>query len=110
MKNISITELTTVIRSKNAGPYELTFDFIFKNEEIFNKVVAKDIINAELIASLYKIPIDKVISVVAYKPAKAIKATIIRPIAAGDLGETDVYGAQQHGPLLTITVPWEGSV
>ncbi|QNO13678.1 DUF4387 domain-containing protein [Alkalicella caledoniensis] len=110
MKNISITELTNVIRSKNAGPYELTFDFIFKNEDIFNKIVQMDVINEELIAKLYKIPVEKVISVVAYKPAKAIKATIIRPIAAGDLGETDVYGAQQHGPLLAIEIPWEGSV
>lgn len=110
MKNISISEITSVIRSKNAGPYELTFDFIFKTEEIFNKVVQTNAINEELIAKLYKIPVDKVISVVAYKPAMAIKATIIRPIGAGDLGETDVYGAQQHGPLLDIEIPWEGSV
>lgn len=107
MQKINITELTNVIRSKNAGPYELTFDFIFKSEEIFTKVVESKVINEELIASLYKIPVEKVISVVAYPPSKAIKATIIRPRAAGDFGETDVYGAQQHGPLLNIEIPWE---
>lgn len=107
---MNITELTTVIRSKNAGPFELTFDFIFKTEEIFRKVVESKVINEKLIAELYQIPIENVISVIPYPPAKGIKATIIRPRAAGDLGETDVYGAQQHGPLLTIEIPWEGSV
>jgi uncharacterized protein (DUF1919 family) len=107
---VNITELTTVIRSKNAGPFELTFDFIFKTEEIFRKVVESKVINEKLIADLYQIPVENVISVIPYPPAKAIKATIIRPRAAGDLGETDVYGAQQHGPLLTIEIPWEGSV
>ncbi|SES93160.1 DUF4387 domain-containing protein [Anaerobranca gottschalkii] len=107
---MNITELTTVIRSKNAGPFELTFDFIFKTEEIFRKVVESKVINEKLIAELYQIPVENVISVIPYPPAKAIKATIIRPRSAGDLGETDVYGAQQHGPLLTIEIPWEGSV
>lgn len=110
MNKVKITELTNVIRSKNAGPYELTFDFIFKSEEIFNKVIQTGTINEELIAKLYQIPVEKVISVVPYPPAKAIKATIIRPRAAGDLGETDVYGAQQHGPLLKIEIPWEGRI
>jgi len=41
-------------------------------------------------------------NVIEFKPAKAIKATIERPIASGDLGETDVYGAQQHAPLLSL--------
>ena len=31
--------------------------------------------------------------------AKAIKATIVRPLPSGAMGERDVYGAQQHAPL-----------
>ncbi|WP_350342603.1 DUF4387 domain-containing protein [Proteinivorax tanatarense] len=108
MSKINITELTTVIRSKNAGPYELTFDLIFKSEDIFEYVVKNNYITEELIAELYNIDKSKVISVVPYSPSKAIKATIVRPIAAGDIGETDVYGAQQHGPLLNIEIPWKG--
>ncbi|NLA82946.1 MAG: DUF4387 domain-containing protein, partial [Clostridiales bacterium] len=60
------------------------------------------LIRKELIARLYNIPEEKVISVIEFKPAKAIKATIVRPIASGGLGETDVYGAQQHAPLLSL--------
>lgn len=101
----NITELIDVIRSKNAGPYELTFDFIFKSFEIYDKVKESGVINNELIAELYDIPVDDVISVINYDPAKAIKATIVRPCSSGAVGETDVYGAQQHAPLLSIEIP-----
>ena len=99
---VRLYDMTDIIRSKNAGPYELTFDMMFKDHEGFEKVCAAGVINKELIARLYKIPIEDVITIVHFRPAKAIKATIRRPICSGDLGETDVYGAQQHAPLLDV--------
>ena len=33
-----VKDVALVIRSKNAGPYELTFDLMFPNEEIYNEV------------------------------------------------------------------------
>ena len=99
---IKLTDITEVIRSKNSGPYELTFDIIFKDWEMFEKVCKAGVINTKLIAGLYGIPEEKVINIIEFKPAKAIKATIERHICSGDLGETDVYGAQQHAPLLGI--------
>ncbi|MCL5290670.1 MAG: DUF4387 domain-containing protein, partial [Firmicutes bacterium] len=39
--------------------------------------------------------------------ANAIKATIVRPYPSGNLGETDVYGAQQHAPLLDLELELE---
>ena len=35
----------------------------------------------------------------------AFKATIPRRIPSGDIGDTDIYGAQQHAPLLDVEVP-----
>ncbi|MGZ9039111.1 MAG: DUF4387 family protein, partial [Burkholderiales bacterium] len=37
--------------------------------------------------------------------ANAIKITIPRPIVSGDVNDTDVYGGQQHGPLVDVEVP-----
>jgi len=99
---IRLTDIATVIRSKNSGPYELTLDIIFNEFEDFAKVRDGRFINEELICSLYSVTPDKIISIVAFAPAKAIKATIKRPLCSGDLGETDVYGAQQHAPLLSL--------
>ena len=100
---IKLTDITDVVRSKNAGPYELTFDIMFKTEEWYEKVASSGLLNETLIANLYKIPVDDVLNLTHFKPAKAIKVTIARPISSGALGETDVYGAQQHAPLLNLT-------
>ena len=107
MKTKPIIELAKVIRSKNAGPYELTFDFIFKDFDTYERVKNSNVINKEKISKLYKISKEDVLSVIAYDPAKAIKVTIVRPWASGAVEETDVYGAQQHTPLLKIKVPCE---
>ena len=69
-----LLDITEVIRSKNAGPSEITFDIMFKDMESFEKTCK----------------------------AKAIKGTIKRPVCSDDLGETDVYGAQQHALLLGL--------
>ena len=97
-----LTDITEVIRSKNAGPYELTFDLMFKDYEWFEKVRKAGVIDNRLVCALFGISDDDVINIVPFNPAKAIKITIKRPIPSGNLGETDVYGAQQHGPLLDL--------
>ncbi|AEE90328.1 conserved protein of unknown function [Tepidanaerobacter acetatoxydans Re1] len=101
---IPITEVAEVIRSKNSGPYELTMDIIFKDFDSYENVKQKNIINKKLISSLYQIPEEDIISIINFDPAKAIKITIKRPLVAGAVGESDVYGAQQHAPLLGIEV------
>lgn len=97
-----LKEVANVIRSKNAGPYELTLDVILKERDMFDKIKAANVINAEAIARLYKIPVTDVIGIVYFPNALAIKATIVRPLASGNMGERDVYGAQQHAPLVNF--------
>jgi len=99
---IKLIDVAEVIRSKNAGPFELTLDVIFKEWDMFELFCEKGLITKELIAALYNITIEDVMEIIEFKPAKAIKATIVRPMASGDVGETDVYGAQQHAPLLGL--------
>jgi hypothetical protein len=103
----SITELADVIRSKNAGPFELTFDIIFKNAEIYNRVKKSGIISPELFARLYRIPAEKVLNFCFFDQALAVKATIARSVSSGTAGDRDVFGAQQHAPLLEIEIPWD---
>lgn len=104
MPDKPITEFARVIRSKNAGPYLLTFDILFKDREAYEYVRNSGIINKKLISRLYHIPEEDIISLLEYDPALAVKITIKRPLPAGSIGETDVYGAQQHAPLLQIRI------
>jgi Domain of unknown function (DUF4387) len=100
--NIRLIDIASVIRSKNAGPGELTLDIIFQSRDWFDRVVAAGVIDKALIARLYKQDVSQVESVIAFEPAAAIKATLRRPLVSGMVGDTDVYGAQQHAPLLDL--------
>ena len=44
-------------------------------------------------------------SIINYDAANAIKITIPRPTISGDIDDTDVFGGQQHGPLVDVEVP-----
>lgn len=97
-----LKDIAAIIRSKNSGPYELTLDAIFDDKGVYDRFCAKKIFNKAAIAKLYGISEDKVISIVEFPPAMAVKATIVRPLCSGALGERDVYGAQQHAPLMEM--------
>ncbi len=101
-----LVELAQVIRTKNAGPYELTLDIIFKDRDGYERVKRSNSLNAALIARLYGVPEQDILEVVYFDPACAFKATMKRPLPCGDLGERDIYGAQQHAPLLDLWLPW----
>ena len=94
--------ITDIIRSNNSGPYELTMEIMFSSFDWYRKVCAAKVINEDLVCGLYKIKPEGIINIINFDPAKAIKITIKRPICSGDPGETDVYGAQQHAPLLDL--------
>lgn len=97
-----LVDIARVIRSKNAGPYELTLDMIFKNSDIYSKVKKNELINAEKIAEIYKIDKTLIKGIVYFDPAFAVKVTMKRELSSGAFGDSDIYGAQQHAPLLKL--------
>ena len=100
---MKLKEIAKIIRSKNAGPFYYTLDIIFKDYSDLDMVLKQNLITPESISKLYNVPTSKV-KVFEYKPAFAIKITIPRPVPSGDLEDTDVFGTQQHAPLLDISV------
>ncbi len=98
-------DLARVLRSKNAGPFELTIDVIFDDADSYRRVKRSGVITRELIGDRYQVPLHAVTQLVFFDPALAIKITLERPVASGDIGDTDVYGAQQHAPLIDLIIP-----
>jgi hypothetical protein len=98
-----LKDIAKACKSKNAGPFHVTLDIMFDDAALFERVRRTGTIRAELIASLYGVPLDQV-QFTEYPPALAWKATIPRRIPSGAIGDTDIYGAQQHAPLLDIDV------
>lgn len=102
--SMPLIDIASVIRSKNAGPGELTFDVIFKSAQWYQRVLASGEFTSDLFAALYGVSPEDVVSVIAFEPAHAIKATIRRRVPSGAVTDTDIYGAQQHVPLMQLVL------
>lgn len=99
-----LRDFASIIRSKNAGPYRLTFDILFRDDASYRTVCESRAVTKESIARLYGVPIDQVSSLFVMPAGRAIKVTLRRPIGQGDFGDSDIYGCQQHAPLLDLPV------
>lgn len=100
---MKLIDIAKVIRSKNAGPTTLTLDILFNDEAGYQRALKAPSLQPAAIALLYGLKASQV-DVIPYPPAIAIKIALDRKIVAGNPGDRDVYGAQQHGPLLEIEV------
>ena len=97
-------EVTKLVRSKNAGPFVLTFDIMFDDPEVYTRVRDSGALNKGLVARLYRQPEEDVLFFNCDN-ALAIKFSIPRPVFSGDLEDSDIFGGQQYAPLLDIDVP-----
>jgi hypothetical protein len=96
-------ELARLIRSKNAGPFELTFDIMFDDPAVFERVRASGVLSAALIARIYRLP-EAQVRFFTVPEALAFKASIPRPRFQGDVLDSDSHGGQQYAPLIDIEV------
>lgn len=100
-----LKELAKVIRSKNAGPYELTFDVMFTEVAVYEKVRDSGVLNVAAMAELFQVDSADVRYCGFFEPALAFKLTLVRNGFQGSIGEHDTFGAQQHAPLMEVQVP-----
>jgi hypothetical protein len=93
---MQLQDLAQVVRSKNAGPRRITLDVIFHSDADYQRVTQSE-------APLYGVAVDAV-TVINYPLGRAIKIVVPRQVMSGDAGDRDVYGAQQHTPLLRLEI------
>ena len=105
MKTQKLSELAKTVRSKNAGVDLITFDIIFTDAGVYERVKRARVLTRETIGSLYGIAPERIADFVEFDPANAIKFTIYRLQPSGSPGDPDIFGAQQYAPLLDIDVP-----
>ena len=98
-----LKEMAKLIRSKNAGPFQLTFDILFDDPKKYIKAKESGAISKAVISNLYGVPVKDVMFFFCDN-ALAIKASIPRPIFQGDLLDSDMHGGQQYAPLEDIEI------
>ncbi|GIO96192.1 acyl-CoA synthetase [Paenibacillus lautus] len=97
-------DLAKVLRSKNSGPFEITLDVLFDSKEQYDKVKQSGIITKRTICELYKLREEQIHHLVFFDQALGFKITMSRDISSGSVGDRDVYGAQQHAPLMKLSI------
>jgi hypothetical protein len=101
---MKLTELATLIRSKNAGPFVLTFDIMFPNMENYRLVKASGALSVAAFARLYRVSENEV-QFFESEHALGMKFSIPRPIFQADIGDGDMHGGQQFVPLMSLEIP-----
>lgn len=96
-------ELSTLIRSKNAGPFHITFDIFVRDPGIYREMKERNAITARTFADIYGVEKDDV-TFIEYDEASAFKATIPRLHSSGSPKDGDVMGGQQHAPLVELEI------
>lgn len=105
MNTIPLKEIADIVRSKNAGPYRITFDIMFTEKAKYESVRDSGAITPESVAKAYGLDVGQVSSFFRIDMANAIKVTIARKKSQGSSGDGDMYGCQQHVPLMNILIP-----
>ena len=100
-------DLAKTVRSKNAGVDKITFDIIFEDRSAYDLVRRSGVLSRAAICRLFGIPDSRISDHVEFDPGLAIKFTLYRKLPSGSVGDADVFGSQQYGPLLGIEVPLE---
>ena len=99
----ALSSLARLIRSKNAGPFQLTFDIMFEKQADYERAERSNAFTPDLMARLFKLPPDDV-DIYFCSHALAIKVSIPRPCSQGDIGDSDGHGGQQYAPLMDIEI------
>jgi hypothetical protein len=99
-----LADIAILIRSKNAGPFTLTFDIMFADLASYQRVKSSGALNPSAFAKLYRCPGENV-RFFECENALAFKFSIPRPLPQGELGDGDTHGGQQFIPLMNLEIP-----
>ncbi|KAL2691254.1 hypothetical protein Neosp_001635 [[Neocosmospora] mangrovei] len=106
----TLSDLCRILRSKNAGPYEITIDAMFDSETDYQAIKSSGLLSPTNVSKALGIPKEDIIWMGFFDPAMAFKVTIPRvrsgkKKSAGGFMESDIHGSQEHLGLANLKLP-----
>ncbi|KAF5977280.1 hypothetical protein FCOIX_6547 [Fusarium coicis] len=106
----TLSDLCRIVRSKNAGPYEITIDAMFASKEAYEAIKSSNLLSASNTAKAIGISEEDIIWIGFFDPAISFKVTIPRfrsgkKKSAGGFMENDIHGSQEHMGLASLKLP-----
>ncbi|KAJ9609639.1 hypothetical protein H2200_005967 [Cladophialophora chaetospira] len=103
----TLRDIAKIIRSKNSGPYQVTFDVIFDDPALYEAVKKSGDLSQEAVAKLFGRSVNEVSWCGFFDQALAFKLTLPqfrngKLCGSGGFGENDVHASQQYFPLMKL--------
>lgn len=98
----TLGEIAHEVRSKNAGPFWVTFEVFMPDEEQYR--LAEELVTAEVISQLYRVPAEDV-QIFALPNLHVVKVSFPRQVSQGSLRDHDMHSGQQHVVLASLPLP-----
>lgn len=93
-----------IIRSKNAGPFAVTIDLFFGDEERYRLARHSSLLTPEGVAAAYAVDVDRVKGVWWDDRIRAAKVSLMRWSSSTDPYCADLFGAHLHTPLAAASL------
>jgi hypothetical protein len=100
---MKLVDAVTVLRSKNAGPYHLTFDVFFRDAASFVAFTEKWSSRPECLGASLGVATEDV-HFELLPTLSAVKVTVPRTNSAGSPTDADVLGCQQVALMMDMTL------
>ena len=102
---MKLIDMVNFLFSKNAGPYAVTYDVLFKDRQTYDVARRSGVFTKDNLASVLKLPVERFLSVREFEAAWVIKFTVGREISSGDFADASVFGSQYWPPLIDLEIP-----
>jgi hypothetical protein len=100
----TVGDLAEEVRSKNAGPFWITFDIFLADDAAYELLVASRAITPASIGQLYGVEPDAV-EIFEIARLRVIKISFPRSVPAGSFEDRDQHAGQQYVPLARLPIP-----
>ncbi len=99
-----LKDFARLLRSKNAGPFQLTIDVMLGTAEELSSRHRQQGPDRGCGGKAFGAD-PKRVRIIHYEPAFAIKVTLPRRVSCGDPLDNDLFGGQLFGPLAQLPMP-----
>ena len=89
------------VRSKNAGPFWVTFDFFFDGPENFTRYAESPVLSGELFAKLFGTD-ARLVKRIPVEDLSMVKISYPRAQTQGGVEERDMHSGQQYVRVLDV--------
>lgn len=100
---VRLRDVCSYVRSKNAGPFWITFDVFFDSPAHYESYAEDPALSSASVAALYGVD-PKLVRHYAVAALSVVKISIPRLLPQGGALERDMHSGQQFVPLLDLVL------